>query len=83
MRGCCGPRPADPKPGKADIVIKVPDISCNHCKMAIEKAVKNLGGVHDVNIDLASKEVKVSYDSTDVREEDIKQAIEDAGYTAQ
>jgi copper chaperone len=58
-------------------------MSCNHCKMAIEKAVKSLGGVHGVNVDMNSKEVKVSYDSTDVKEEDIKQAIEDAGYTAE
>lgn len=82
---CCGSERHKLKQGKMngkkDIVFKVPDMTCPHCKMTIDKAMHNLNGIYNVDIDLSSKKVKVSYDSDNVRSEDIKQAIEDAGYT--
>ena len=42
--------------------VKVPNISCGHCVMTIEREVKALGGVSEVKADQASKEVTVSWD---------------------
>ena len=56
------------------------DMSCNHCKMTIEKAVKQLSGIAKVNADPASKKVVIDYDEQKVSLEDIKRAIVDAGY---
>jgi len=41
-------------------VLHVEGMSCEHCKMAVEKAVRNKGGEAVVN--LAEKTVVVSYD---------------------
>jgi len=41
-------------------VIKIEGMSCNHCKMAVEKALKGISGVTDVKVDLDKKEAVVS-----------------------
>lgn len=58
-----------------------PDMSCNHCKITIENAVKGLQGVRQVNADPGSKKVTVEYDEKSVNIEMIRSAIEDAGYS--
>jgi len=57
----------------------VPDMSCNHCKMRIEKTMNESGKVSGLNIDLASK--KVSLDS-DLSESDLLKLFDEAGYDA-
>ncbi|MFV0293735.1 MAG: heavy-metal-associated domain-containing protein [Paracoccus sp. (in: a-proteobacteria)] len=37
--------------------LNVPDMSCNHCKAAIEKAVSDAGGT--VQVDLEKREVTI------------------------
>lgn len=58
-------------------VLTVPDISCGHCKAAIEGAVGALDGVDAVQVDIAAKTVAVTGDAPIGA---ITQAIEDAGY---
>ena len=60
------------------IVIKVPDMSCRHCVMTIERAVKELDGVESVAVDLETKLVEVE---GDVPIEKVKEAVRNAGYT--
>jgi copper ion binding protein len=60
--------------------IKVEGMSCNHCKMAVEKAVKNLPGVSSADVDLAGGSVRVAYDPGVASREKIDQAIDRAGY---
>ena len=38
------------------VVLNVPDVSCTHCKMAIEGAVWRLAGVDAVDVDVDSQE---------------------------
>lgn len=61
--------------------LKVQGMSCNHCKMAVEKALKNLPGVSGAEVDLAAAIVKVTYDPGSVDREKIAGAIDRAGYT--
>ncbi|MBN1496449.1 MAG: heavy-metal-associated domain-containing protein [Spirochaetes bacterium] len=63
------------------IILTTPDMSCNHCKMTIENAVKGLPGIKKVNADPGSKKVTVEYDEKSVNIEMIRSAIEDAGYS--
>ena len=58
-------------------VIKVAGMSCNHCKMAVEKALKGVPGVKAAQVDLEKKQAVV--EGSPQREELIK-AIEEAGY---
>ena len=60
--------------------LKVEGMSCNHCKMAVEKALKNLPGVTGVSVDLSGGMVKVTYDPGSVNHEKIAGAIDQAGY---
>ena len=59
----------------------VPDMSCAHCKAAIEESLGELSGVAHANADPDSKQVEVSYDEGRVSTDQIKGAIEEAGYT--
>ena len=55
----------------------VPGISCDHCKQAIEADVAKLKGVETVRVDIEAKTVEVEGEA---RPEDIRAAIEEAGY---
>lgn len=60
--------------------LKVEGMSCNHCKMAVEKAVKGLPGVSGVAVDLQGGNVRVTYDPGTVNHEKIVRTIDQAGY---
>jgi copper chaperone len=61
-------------------VLNVPAVSCNHCKMAIEKAVSAMGGVKQVDVDVAEKAVTVDFDDAAVELETIEATMADEGY---
>ncbi|MBC9783643.1 copper chaperone CopZ [Heliobacterium chlorum] len=63
-----------------DITLKVEGMSCGHCKAAVEKALHSLTGVSKAEVNLAAKEVALSFDETQTSIDVIKEAIEDAGY---
>jgi copper chaperone len=64
----------------AEIIIQVENMSCNHCKMSIEKALRALDGVAAAEVNLAGKSVKVNYNPAMVDVTDIKKTITAAGY---
>ena len=64
-----------------DATFKVPEMSCGHCKAAIEGELNKVSGVEYSNADLEEGTVKVFYEEGRVSEEQLKEAIEDAGYT--
>ena len=59
----------------------VPDMSCAHCKSAIEDSLNELSGVEKATADPDSKVLEVEYDENQVEEERIKSAVEDTGYS--
>lgn len=64
----------------SEVNLKVEGMSCNHCKMAVEKALKGLSGVSEADVDLNAKNVRVVYDPGKVDPNKLKASIEDAGY---
>ena len=58
----------------------VPDMSCGHCKAAVEGELNKLSGVVRSNADFEQGVVEVSYEEDRVNTEELKGAIEDAGY---
>ena len=57
--------------------LQVENMSCGHCVASVTKAVRALDGTAQVDVDLASKQVKVqSGASLDA----VKAAIAEAGY---
>ena len=61
--------------------LKVPDMSCGHCKAAVEGELNKLFGVMYSKADVEKGTVEVSFDDGKVSIEDLKRAIEGAGYT--
>jgi copper chaperone len=57
-----------------------PDISCDHCRRAIESAVGALDGVECVEVDVAAKKVDVRLSGTGADAAGVRRAIEEAGY---
>ncbi len=65
-----------------DATFRVPEMSCGHCKAAIEGELGKLSGVERSNADLEKGVVEVRYDEGLVSTDELKGAIEDAGYIA-
>ena len=59
----------------------VEGMSCNHCKMAVEKEVKALPRMISATVDLAAKMLNVEYDEGKTTPAAIKAAVEEAGFT--
>ena len=60
------------------VTYNVPDISCNHCKHAIEGEVSQVQGVVSVAVDVKAKTVTVTADPLDNTA--VVAAIDEAGY---
>lgn len=60
------------------VTYSVPDISCNHCKHAIESEVSQVEGVASVAVDVKAKTVTVVAAPLDAQA--IVAAIDEAGY---
>ena len=60
-----------------NIVYKIEGMSCNHCKMAVEDAIKEVSGVTGVEVNLEKGEAKVS-GTPDFSS--IAKAVDEAGF---
>lgn len=60
----------------------VTGMSCAACSAAVERAVKKLQGVQQVQVNLLANSMQVEYDETAVNQEQICHAVEQAGYGA-
>jgi len=63
--------------------LKISGMSCNHCKMRVEKALKELEGVSEAGVDLQAGSADVTFDESRVTSEKLAEAVEDAGYTVE
>jgi len=61
-------------------ILNVEGMSCDHCKMAVTKAVGSLEGVESVEVSLESNTATVEFEESRVPLDTIKQAIEAQGY---
>ncbi len=59
---------------------RIGGMACSFCATTIEKALKRMGGVRDVRVNLSHQEAWVEYDPDRVGKEDLKGFIEGLGY---
>lgn len=57
-------------------------MSCSACSAHIDKAIRNVDGVQDVNVNLLNNSMVVDYDDQKVNPKLIMKTVEDAGYKA-
>jgi Cu+-exporting ATPase len=65
---------------KKDIVVGVGGMTCATCVATVEKSLKKLDGVYEANVNLSSEKARIVLDPTLLGTEDIRSAIEGAGY---
>ena len=65
----------------ANATFSVPEMSCGHCKGAVEGELNKLPGVEFSNADFEKGTVEVRYDEGQVTTEELEGAIEEAGYS--
>ncbi len=61
------------------ITIQIEGMMCNHCKMAVENALKSVEGITNVDVSLENKTATIETNKK-VESDTIKEAIEKAGY---
>jgi copper chaperone len=60
-------------------VLKVKGMSCQHCVMSVKKALTQLEGIQNVQVDLQKGEVHFE-NTKSITSDRIEKAIEEAGY---
>ena len=58
-------------------VLKIEGMTCMHCKMSVEKALKSVPGVENAQVDLGKKEAVVTGAAD---RSALAKAVEEAGY---
>jgi copper chaperone len=61
-----------------NLIYSVPGVSCEHCRVSISTEVAAVAGVDSVEVDLEKKLVSVH--GTGVEDEEVRAAIDEAGY---
>ncbi|MEQ8391247.1 MAG: heavy metal translocating P-type ATPase [Thalassospira sp.] len=70
-------------PNQADISLLIDGMSCASCVGRVEKAVKGLDGVAEVDVNLALNKAHIRFDRDKLDAAKISDAIKDAGYSVQ
>ncbi len=65
----------------AEQIVGVDGMSCDHCRMRVEKAVKALQGVSSAEVNLEKKTVTVQYNDSETGFSQINAAIKGEGYS--
>ena len=61
----------------SETILKVEGMTCMHCKMRVEKALKGVSGVTNVQVDLANNQAVVVGSAEKTA---MAKAVEEAGY---
>ncbi|MBN2467908.1 MAG: copper ion binding protein, partial [Deltaproteobacteria bacterium] len=62
------------------IPVAITGMSCASCALAVERALKDLPGIKDVEVNFAVERASVSFDDRTVAAADVVEKIRDAGY---
>ncbi len=65
------------------VTLQVEGMTCGHCVKSVENSVGAMNGVERVLVELINGTVAVEYNENEVNVQNIKDTIEDQGYTVQ
>ena len=66
-----------------EVSLKIKGMHCTGCSTRLEKVLKNQDGVKEANVSLEEAKADIEYDDSQIGLEEIKEAIEDAGFEAE
>jgi copper chaperone len=64
----------------AERTVKVPNISCGHCVMTIEREVGELAGVQSVKADQSGRQVTVAWDEQATSWDEVESLMKEINY---
>jgi len=64
----------------ANVILTVPDISCEHCERTIVGALSPVSGVRTVKVDIPAHQVAVDYDETAASVDALKAVLAEEEY---
>ncbi len=72
--------PPAPEVASGDLTLPVEGMTCASCVRRVEKALAKVPGVTEVSVNLATERVRVRFDPAGTDEEQMRTAVERAGY---
>src|SRR3989304_1487655 len=64
----------------SDLTLPISGMTCASCVSHVEGALKELPGISNVVVNLATNKANLSYDPQQVKLDDMRRAVEDVGY---
>ncbi|MGH2557570.1 MAG: heavy metal translocating P-type ATPase, partial [Thermomicrobiales bacterium] len=74
------PVPSAPRLASGDIALPIEGMTCASCVRRVERSLAKVPGVTAANVNLATEKAQVTFDPATVRVEDLRAAVEKAGY---
>ena len=65
-----------------ELVMNVEGMTCAACAINVDRAVRKLDGIKDVNVNIANDKMTVSFDTQKLKLSEIKKVVYNAGYDA-
>ena len=63
-----------------EVDLKIEGMHCTGCSTRLEKVLNNIEGVETAKVSLEEKKATIKYNEEETNIENIKEAIEDAGF---
>jgi Cu+-exporting ATPase len=62
------------------VTVPVTGMTCANCALNIERGIKKLAGVKETNVNFASEQAAISFDTDKIQIQDVVEKIHDVGY---
>ena len=66
-----------------EIKLNITGMHCEGCSTRLQKVLNNQDGVEDATVSLEDKEAVIKFDESQISVNDLKEAVEDAGFEAE
>ncbi len=65
---------------KKKVIVKIDGMHCANCALVIEKSIRKLKGISDVNVSFTSSKASIEYDPRHINLRKIEEAVAQVGY---
>lgn len=66
-----------------EVSLKIKGMHCEGCSTRLEKVLNNQDGVEEAKVSLEKAEANIKFDETQTSVDELKEAVEDAGFEAE
>ena len=66
-----------------EVCLKIKGMHCEGCSTRLEKVLNNQDGVEEAKVSLEKAEANIKFDETQTSVDELKEAVEDAGFEAE